>query len=208
MNTTKEQLIELVKRKAAGGDAPASIRGRFSPQEIEKFLDMVFDDMIYQTWKDGYKYNDFSQVDNYIKTFTLPIAYDSDREQNYVTLTVQPVPLPNNFALRQVSPPKNQSGAFAFVDNTSSPIFSNLEVSVMGDVCSCYVEGNKIYFDDKFPIGLTYVMVKMIVPFSSLRDTDSVTIPGGNNTLIFDKVFELMQKPPKVNQDNMVTKQV
>ena len=208
MNTTKEQLIELVKLKLAGGDAPASVRGRYSPQEIEKYLDMVFDDMIYQTWLSGYKFNDFSQVDNYVKTFVLTVQYDSDREQKYVTLSVQPVPLPNNYAIRQVSPPKDQGAAFAFVDNTSQKVFTNLEVGRIGDTPTCYVEGQRIYFDDKFPVGLEKVMVKEIVPFSSLKDTDSVTIPGGNNAMIFEKVFEMMQKPPKVNQDNMAPKQV
>ena len=93
MNTTKEQLIELVQSKLSGGDAPAQIMGRYSTQEIEKYLDMVFDDMIFQTWVSGYKFNDFSQVDNYVKTFNLPILYDSARDEKYVQLKQKPLVL-------------------------------------------------------------------------------------------------------------------
>lgn len=208
MNLTKEELVYLVGERCAGGDAPASIRGRYHPAVISKYLDMVFDDMIYAGYLDGKKGGDYSQVDNYMKAFVLPIQYDSSRQERYVELTVQPVPLPDNFAIRSVSPPKNQNAAFAPIDNVSGPVWEELEVNFVSGVAGYYREDARLYFDDKYPEGLEQVMVKQIVPFSSLADTDSVTIPGGNNEVIFNKVCDMMlQKPPAVNQANMVTKQ-
>lgn len=209
---TKEELVDLIKLKCGGGDMPAELKGRYSPQEIEKYLEMVFDDTIYQTYVAGYKTGDFSQVDNYLLSYFFTPKYNSSRDQYYIELIPQPIPLPDNFSIRQVSLPKDQSFQFAPVDNTSSRVWSKLEADFVSPVIGYSVEAYLLFFDNKFPKNLasSSIMVKQIVPFSSLQDKNSVFVPGGNNTAVFEKVVQMMlTKPaPDTQGSNQNTKQV
>lgn len=205
----KAELIDLVKRNLGGGDMPAELKSRFHPNEISKYIEMVYDDIFDAICKEGIKYGDYSALDNYLNTYIFATKYDSVREQYYIVLDPQPVPLPNNLGIRQVSPPKDQTFAFALVDDSSASVWDALESDYVSDVAGYSPEGNNIYFDNKYPRGLENVMVKQLVPFSSLRDNDSVFVPGGNNTLMFQKVLALMlNKPmPDVQGSNENTKQ-
>jgi len=122
----------------------------------------------------------------------------------------QPVPLPGNLAIKQVSPPKDQTRPFAFIEDNSAAVWARLEASYVSDVPGVSVEGSNLYFDDKFPPLLEQIMVKQIVPFSALKNTDSVFVPGGNNTLMYQKVIALLlDKPmPDAQGSNQNVKQV
>lgn len=192
----KQELVDLVKLNLGGGDASAEVKSRFHPKEIAKYIEMVYDDIFHELCVNGIKYGDFSPLDNYVLTYVLPIAYDNAREQYYTVLNPQPVPMPNNQSIRQVSPPKQQTLSFAPVTDNSSSVWAALEVDYVDSTPGYSVEGNNIYYDDKFPKGLENIMVKQIVPFSNLKDTDSVFVPGGNNTVMFQKVVALMMGKP------------
>ena len=58
-----------------------------------------------------------------------------------------------------------------------------------------------MYFDDMFPYGLTQVMMKRVSSFGDLGKTDRVAVPAGKNTLIFQRVFELMQQKKQNPED-------
>lgn len=206
----KEELIDLVKLNLAGGDASAEMKSRYSPQEIEKYCEMVFDDLVYQSYLDGDKTGDMSQVDNYQLPYFFPVLFDSRRRRHYIVLDPQPTPLPNNFGIRQICPPEDESNPFTPIDNVSSAVWAILEADSVSSVVGYMVEGNRVVFDYKFPKNLEEVMVKQIITFSALKDTDSVFIPGGNNTMIFEKVRALMlNKPqPDTQGSNQNVKQV
>lgn len=205
----KETLIDLARRHVSGGDAPAELKSRFHPNEVDKYLEMVYDDDIFRICTSAIKYGDYSVLDNYLNTYVFAVQYDSAREQYYITPVPQAVSLPNNLGIRQLSPPKDQTMSFALVDDNSASVWGALEVDYVDSTPGYSPEGSNIYFDDKFPKGLQNVMVKQIVPFSSLKKTDSVFVPGGNNTMMFQKVVSLMLgKPmPDMQGSNENTKQ-
>lgn len=209
---TKEELIDLVKLNVTGGDAPAELKSRYSPQEIEKYLEMAFDDMVYQTYLDGYKTGDFSQVDNYMLSYIFDVQYNDDRDQYFVELIPQPIPLPDNFSIRQISLPKDQTLPFAPVDNVSASVWAELEADYVSPVIGYSVEAYLVYFDNKFPryMAKSKIMVKQIVPFSALEDNNSVFVTGGNNMMLVQKVIQmLLGKPqPDAQGSNMNTKQI
>ena len=44
----KKELVELIINYLSGGDAPAEIKGKYHPLDIEKYLEIVYNDIILQ----------------------------------------------------------------------------------------------------------------------------------------------------------------
>lgn len=204
MANTKEQWVELINLKLNGGDAPAQIEGRYSYQEIEIYLNLAFADVLTQAWAKSP-----DMISDYIRTKKCPISFDAMRDERYVQLNEEVLPLPENRGIVQIRQPKNPYMEFAINDVSSNSVFSQLEVGTIGERVGCYVEGKNIYFDYKLPKTVDEVMVKYITTFEGLGDDDAVIVPGGNNQAVVDAVYRLMLKDQQaVNQDNMVRKQV
>lgn len=205
---TKEELIALVRQRGEGGNPVASLNGKLHRVIVEKTLETIFTDLVWATYQSGERDGDYSQVDNYIKRYVQPVLVIEASGEKYCELPVTPVPLPDNFGLRQICSPYNQAQSFAPLDNVSDPVWAELEANYVDGTPGYKMEGNSIYFDQKFPYGLENVMLKIIVPFSALGDTEEVFVPGGNNTMIIEKAVQLiLNEPPSKNQDDMTTKQ-
>lgn len=201
---TKEQWIELLNLKLSGGDAPAQIQGKYSPQEIEHYLTMAFSDVLVAAWV-----QDPSMLNDYIKTKNLPVKFDASRNERYIDIYEDVLPLPNNSGVVQIKNPLNPNMQFDLLDINSPAVFTMLEVSIVNNVPGYYIEGQKAYFDSNLPPIVSNVLLKYITSFGGLSDTDEVIVPGGNNQPVFERVFQLMIKSiPSSNQDNMVDKQV
>lgn len=201
---TKEQWIELVNLKLSGGDAPAQIQGRYSPQEIELYLTMAFNDILSKAWVE---YPDL--LSDYYRTVVKSIEKDTTRDERYVEIEGGILPLPKDSGLIQVRSKRNPYMQFIIQSGSSMAVFEELEVSYVNGRVGCYVEGSRIYFDYNLPKEVEDCIIKYITPFEGLSDTDEVSVPFGGNQAVFDSVYRLMLKElPNVNQDNMVTKQI
>ena len=78
----KAVLIELIKENLAGGDAPAEIRGKYDPRIIEKYLDMAYNDVVFNLYEAGYqKGGDYSALDNFGKSYKVTIQEDKERKE-------------------------------------------------------------------------------------------------------------------------------
>lgn len=201
---TKEQWVEMLGLKLDGGDAPAQLQGRNSPQECELYLTLAFNDILVKAWME-----DPSLIDDYIKAATYPLLNDTTRGERYIQLDGGVLPLPGNAGIHQVRQPLNPNQQFALIEGNSKPIFSELEVSSVDNKVDMYPEGSRIYFGDQLPKIVENLFVKTISSFDSLADDDEVVVPGGNNMLVFDTVYRLMGKTAaSVNQSDMVDKQI
>ena len=201
---TKEQWAELINLKLAGGDAPAQIQGQYSIQEIELYLTMAFNDVLASAWKESP-----SLVDDFVRSKKIALQTDTTRDERYVVIPSGVLPLPSNQGIIQIRQPKNPNMAFALIDINALPILSELEVGVIDNRVGYYAEGTKVYFDEHLPSIVEELLVKWITPFEGLGDEDEVSVPGGNNQVVFDTVYKLMLKTQApVNQDNMVRKNV
>lgn len=208
---TKDQFIELVRRNLQGSDAPVAVRAQYDPREIELYANMAYDDMIGLIGLEAKKTKDYSLLDNFGQAYKRTIQYDSDRDEKYVDLEIQVVPLGDNMGIRQVSPYKGQQDAFQYRDNNSQAVFSKLLIDVMDSTPTYYVELPRIYFDDKINQDLTTVMVKLIPPFSKLEGEGEVFVPGGANGELFGRVIEMVGnkiKHPQMYNNSGSSKQI
>lgn len=208
---TKDQFVELIRRNLQGSDAPAAIRGKYSEREIQLYSEMAYNDMISMLGEDANKTKDYSLMDSFGKAYKRIIKYDSERDEKYLDIEVQIVPLRDNAGVRLVSPYKDQSASFDYRDNTSKSVFDTLLVNVVDSTPTFYVESQRIYLDDNVNKDLTTIMIKVIPLFSALKSEDEVLVPGGENGQVFQRVIELIQnkeRHPQMYNNSGSSKQI
>ena len=208
---TRDEFVELVRRNLQGSDAPAAIRGKYSDREIRLYVSMAYDDIIGEFAREATKTRDFSLLDTFGRAYKRNILYDAEREELYIDLQVQVVPLNDNMGIRLVCPFRNQNDAYHYRDNNASSVFSKLLVAVVNNTPSYYVELPRIYLDNKVPKGTKTLMIKIIPPFSRLKGTDEVFVPGGANGEMFAKVIQFVQNKqnnPQMYNNSGSSKQI
>jgi hypothetical protein len=208
---TRDQFVELIRRNLQGSDAPAAIRGKYSEREIQLYSEMAYNDMVSMLGEEANKTKDYSLMDSFGKAYKRIIKYDSERDEKYLDIEVQIVPLRDNAGVRLVSPYKNQSASFDYRDNTSRSVFDTLLVNVVDNTPTYYVESQRIYLDDNVNKDLTTIMIKVIPLFSALKSEDEILIPGGENGQVFQRVIELIQnkeRNPQMYNNSGSSKQI
>jgi len=208
---TRDQFVELIRRNLQGSDAPAAIRGKYSEREIQLYSEMAYNDMVSMLGEEANKTKDYSLMDSFGKAYKRIIKYDSERDEKYLDIEVQIVPLRDNAGVRLVSPYKDQSASFDYRDNTSRSVFDTLLVNVVDNTPTYYVESQRIYLDDNVNKDLTTIMIKVIPLFSALKSEDEILIPGGENGQVFQRVIELIQnkeRHPQMYNNSGSSKQI
>lgn len=214
----KSQLIELVRRNLQGGDAPISVRKKYDPRLVMLYVEMAYNDLVSLLYDDGIKKGgDFSALDNFGKSYKRQLKYNSDREEYYLDLDMDIVPLPDNQGIRLVSPWLNQANSYDYRDNNAQGVFSLLLNDTVSTRPWFYTELPYIFLGHiPTPKGsktepTDELMVKVIPPFNKLDDNDEVFIPGGNNLKLFELVYNVVNqvnKNPESEYDNANSKQI
>lgn len=214
----KQQIIELVRRNLQGSDAPISVRRKYDPRLVELYVEMAYNDLLNKLYDDGIKKgNDFSALDNFGKAYKRSVKWDADREEYYFDLEMDIVPLPDSQGIRLVSPYKNQAAMYDYRDNNSQSVFSKLLNDVVSNVGWFYVELPLVFLGNintsiHNPAELnSQVMVKVIPPFNKLSDTDEIFLPGGNNMVLFQMVYNAVNttnQNPESQFNNNSSKQI
>jgi len=199
---TKEVLTKLVIRFLTGGDNVADTLSKYHPAEVEKYIEMAFNSVIYQICLNAISYNDFGQLDAYCKSFSnVPVICDELRDEYYSILPVSIINLPKNRGIRFISPMKDQRNQFVDRENNASDIYDELEVGMMPDMITYYRENVKLFYDNRMTQELAEngVLQKLIPAYSEWSDEDELPIPGGKDMDIVRTVIELLSKKP--NED-------
>lgn len=214
----KEQIIELVRRNLQGSDAPISVRRKYDPRLVELYVEMAYNDLLNKLYEDGIKKgNDFSALDNFGKAYKRLVQWDADREEYYFDLEMDIVPLPDSQGIRLVSPYKNQAASYDYRDNNSQSVFSRLFNDIVSETGWFYVELPYVYLGHistavQTPeAGKSQLMVKVIPPFNKLAPTDEIFLPGGNNMVLFQMVYNAINttnQNPESQYDNNSSKQI
>lgn len=214
----KQQIIELVRRNLQGSDAPISVRRKYDPRLIELYVEMAYNDLLNKLYEDGVKKgNDFSSLDNFGKAYKRNVKWDAEREEYYFDLEMDIVPLPDSQGIRLVSPYKNQAAMYDYRDNNSQSVFSKLLNDVVSSVGWFYVELPLVFLGNintsvQNPAEAnSQVMVKVIPPFNKLTDTDEIFLPGGNNMVLFQMVYNAVNttnQNPESQYNNNNSKQI
>jgi len=190
--TTKVKLIQLGQESLAGGDAPAEIRGKYHSAVIEQYLDMAYADILQDQFDTAG--NDFTKFDNFAKGYQCTIAYNKETELKYFDLPVTLIPLsPKQAGIRSISMFKGQQMAFAPIQNSSIPMWDELEaMQVDTETCAYMVEENQCVLYKNAPDIGAILLVKVITPFAELKSSDTVYVPGGKNSILFQRMYQFM----------------
>jgi hypothetical protein len=187
----KSILVELAQEALAGGDAPSEVRGKYHIAVIAQFLSMAYTDILQKEY--DREDSEPSLFDNCAKRYELVVERNQRIDRNYVKLPVSLIPLrPRQAALRAISLLKSQQLAFAPIQNTSAPIWAELDAPKIDPTCTYMIEQNQIVFENNAPeIGST-LLIKIIPSLAELDDKDDVIVPGGNNMLLFQQMYQIM----------------
>jgi hypothetical protein len=192
----KRQFIELTSRFLSGNTAPADVRRRYHPQIVEKYIEMAYDELIagvYAADPDPNK----ATLDSYLKSYSdVAITEDTTRSEYYSLIpTSKLVQLPDNSAIRLISPMGEQGTPYIYRKNNSKRIFTDLEVNSYLNRTKFYVEGGRVWYNAIYGTETT-VFMKLIVPFSEFDDNEQVPLPLGKDSPIFDKIISRLQELP------------
>jgi hypothetical protein len=189
---TKENLIDLLTTQLAASDITGPMMRKLHQRDIEQLVSMAYNNILFEAYNAFKKTKDTSNFDQYIKTYKdVDVTFDASRDEYYSIIPVTLAQLPNNNAIRVISPKRGQRQAFVYQDNTAVAIFGNLEVDSIMTQTTFYVEGQNVYYED-LGVGQTQVMMKLIPVFTELSDEDEVYIPAGKDQVVFEFVVKAL----------------
>lgn len=193
-------------------DAAGDLKGIYHPEIIKVHLNNVFTQVVYNTWLNGRKFSDFSQLDAWSKTYPCDVMHQVGKKA-YAFLPFAPVQLPDNMGIRQVRSHESCYGeaigaehVFAYLEATANVVFAELEVSTFDPTPTFRLEQNSFSTGagesshllrlENMPVTdpITIVDVMMIVPLEELNDFDIVAMPSGAEDNIIRQVVDLMSK--------------
>ena len=206
----KITLVELVLDHLSGGDAPDDVKGKYHPEIIANLLALAYNAVVMQTYIEAKAHSDYSVLDAWSLNHEINIT------DEMVPLPYPPVQLPNAMGIRQVAASGDLNNAFAYRETNSNAVFNELEVGSVSTKPFFYLEQNAgsgnhshVLQLGKIPSGCTAVKVKMIVPFDSVDDFATISVPAGKEELLIQSVITLMREKPQedVINDNKATQQ-
>jgi len=203
----KQVLIEMVESRLSGGDTTADVKSRYHGAIIEKHIEAAYNKLIRDTYEEGVKNQDFSQLDMYARTFrNIDVSDDTDRNLKYSLLPFPPVRLPENLGIRMLYPQNDPTNPFAHVDSNSQAVFTVLDVGRVDDVPSFWIEkyeGNvyRIYYDQP-DLSTLKIAVLMLLPLSQYDDFDEIPMPAGQDLAVVDLIVERMSAMAPEDQIN------
>lgn len=201
MSNTKKQLIELGIESLCGGNPTPALLSKYHPAVVSKFLGMAYADLLQNLFDNGKK--DYMVFDTYTKPFPAIVEYDAERDERFIRLPAPMIPLtPKQAGIRSLSMYKGQKIGFAFIQSTALPIWEESEAMAIDGTVACYLEGEKIFFrNPNAPEVGAKLMVKMVCDFESFEDTDIISVPGGKNEVLFDSMYQFMNRRGNKKQD-------
>lgn len=185
---TKEQYIELIKGRLTSANANPDLTEKYHEARIELFINMAFNDIIYQVFV-----NNLDEKDLYVRTYTVDVNVDENCKQYSIDLPVNILQLPNNSGIHKISP-VGENWSFNPITQLSEDVFSELEVNKVCKTPSYYFNTKKVFFQyyDWKNQHIKQVRLDVVLPFEEYADDDQVVIPAGKEAIVFDNVFQMM----------------
>ena len=207
------EFVDLVQDYFAN-DIIGDQKAVYSPNVIIGHLRNVFNQIIYETWEKGKRESDFSQLDAWTRTYTVPLQSQTPTKA-YCFLPFTPVQLPDGMGIRSVMDNADNTNVFAPIESGANAIFAELEVDMMDTTPTYRLEQSNLAIGDgepshilkleRLPIipAITQVDVVLIVNMEQLGDYDDVALPSGMEDTIVQRVIDVMShKPPQADTLN------
>lgn len=193
---TKDQFVFSIVTQCAAGAETAAIYKKYHPADVEKLVEIVFDGMINELIE---KTGDLSVLDNYVFSYPndaypdgIAVLYDEARGEWYSDLPVAPMSLPKNLGIRRIGPLQDPNTSFIYRENSSTWVFSALEVDKIVSEVRFEVERMRVYYRNIDGKVVNQVRMMIIPGFSEIDDDDPVFFPATTGIMIFQAVSDIM----------------
>lgn len=190
---TKDQFIELIKRRLAGGYLTPEQLSKISSDVIEYNVSRAFNQIFYEVFR-----QDSSNLDLYCKEYrNIDILYDTETDTYYSILPESIVQLPDpQNGVRRINLMQNNTVRFVPVEADSIGVFDMLDVSLVSDMIKFTVNsGKRIEYYNMNP-DYTKVRMSLVIPFEKYEGSDDVYIPSGQELNLADTVIKLLLNQP------------
>ena len=201
----KIHLIETIISFLASDNA-GDMKGKYHPEEIKVWMSAAFGKIIYNAWKNGKKYNEFSQLDAWSKTYVCSVDGQSGAKA-YALLPFAPIQLSDGLGIRQISDTADPSNVFAPVEATANVVFAALEVNEMDSTPTYSLEQNYLSTGagekshllrlDKLPVAPVTLIISidalLIQNLDQLDDYDDIALPENGEDDLMKMVLDVMR---------------
>lgn len=201
-------------------DSAGDSKGQYHPEIVKVHLNDAFNQVVYNTYLNGKKSSDFSQLDAWSKSYECTVVGQVGAKA-HVLLPFAPMQLPDGLGIQSVYDHSDSSNMFAPIESDAGIIFVELEVNTMDDTPTYTLQQNNLSTGagepshllllDKLPVApailITSLDVMMIVPIEVLDDFDDVAIPSSAEDSLIRQVIDLMSKKLKSDTSNDMVNQ-
>jgi hypothetical protein len=209
----KIHLIEAIQSFLMSDNA-GDLKGMYHPEEIKVWMNSAFDTIIYNAWRNGKKYNEFSQIDAWSKTYEVTLVQVG--ATGHAFLPFAPVALPDGMGIRQVADHDDNSTVFAPMEATANVVFAELEVNTMDAIPTYWMEQSNLNTGAgeeshllrlaKLPVApailITALDVMMVQNLEQMDDFDDISIPENGEDSILRAVLDILSKKPVPDTSN------
>ena len=207
MATTKIKISEQILRLLKSGDVTSD--NDIDIREIILAVEQERDRLVRLRLFESLQMGEMIVAGDVISSFdSVLIKKDLDKDMLYSNLPGNPLSLPNDYGVWQVSYQSNQKDTFIRMPNGSMGLYNGLTSSSLGGRDGFFVEGNKIYYNDNVSdcCGHT-VLIKMVLNSGSIADDIVFPIPADIQTEVIRNVLQLygstLQIPHDEQNDNI-----
>tara|TARA_R100001079_G_scaffold111024_1_gene88982 strand:+ start:421 stop:1044 length:624 start_codon:yes stop_codon:yes gene_type:complete len=191
MATTKLQIAEQILRIINAGDVTAD--SKYDIREIILAVEQERDRLVRLRLFESLQMGEMIVAGDVISSFdNVLIKNDSVKDMLYSDLPGNPLSLPNDYGVWQVSYQKNQKSAFIRMPNGSIGLYNGLLSSNLGGREGYFVEGNRIYYNDNVSNCCGHkVLIKMVLNSGSIANDVLFPIPADIQSEVIKNVVQL-----------------
>ena len=201
MATTKLQISEQILRILNSGDITND--NDIDIREIILAVEQERDRLVRLRLFESLQMGEMIVAGDVISSFdNVLIKKDHDKDMLYSELPGNPLSLPNDYGVWQVSYQKNQKSAFIRMPNGSMGLYNGLTSSALGGRDGFFVEGNRIYYNDSVSdcCGHT-VLIKMVLNSGSIANDVIFPIPADIQSEVIKNVAQLYSMQKQIPHD-------
>lgn len=206
MATTKAKLAEQILRILNSGNPTND--NDIDIREIMLAIEQERDRLVRLRLFESLKLGDDTIPGDVISSFdNILIKKDHDKDMLYSELPGNPMSLPNDYGVWQVSYQKNQRDTFIRMPNGGMGLYGNLLASALGGREGFFVEGKKIYYNDNVQCCGSKILLKMVLSSGAISDDENFPIPSDLEAEVIRNILQLYgmtkQMPNDEQNDNI-----
>jgi len=201
MATTKSQIAEQILRILNSGDVTSD--NDIDIREIILAVEQERDRLVRLRLFESLQMGEMIVAGDVISSFdNVLIKKDNDKDMLYSELPGNPLSLPNDYGVWQVSYQKNQKSAFIRMPNGSMGLYNGLPSSALGGRDGFFVEGNRIYYNDSVSDCCGHrVLIKMVLNSGSIANDVTFPIPADIQSEVIKNVTQLYSMQKQIPHD-------